>query len=286
MIKNIKIVIPINIFFIFYYFLTPCFSISAAVKTEMDYKSLLQKLRFSTIATENFADEGQKKKFEEIKALFRDASAEYYGQRYEIAYTKFYKVKEDLFTLLDTITLLYLKRSKEILDSTAKTAFDIIIKYAKNTTFSNNFKYPFDPIENKRNYDEKEYHFYYDRTKIENYLYDGYKKLSLANDTYNDPDFKYLKDKKKKTTKDLDSILDQCASVISLCRQTKTYGIEIYKIFNDDKTGDILIRYKISGDQIDPAIDSRIPDAYKIDAVDNERKIFSGKNSINNSKKE
>lgn len=273
--NNKKIIIYFIIFFIFCFFITPGFSISTAVKADMDYKSIFKNLHFFTITIENFADEAQKNKFEEIKALFKDASAELYGQRYENALEKYNKVKENLFQLMDPIALVYLKRSKEILDSTAKPAFDIIIKYSKNSTFSNNFKHPFDPFKSTKNYDEKKYHFYYDSEKIENYLYNGYKTLTMAKNSYNDKDFKYLKNLEKKTRTNLDSILKKYIAVITLCRKSKMYGIEIYKIFNDDKTGDILIKYNIKGGQIDPVLDERIPDNYKIDAVDNEKMIFS-----------
>ena len=58
------------------------------------------------------------------------------------------------------------------------------------------------------------------------------------------------------------------------------YGIEIYKIFNDDKTGDLLIKYKVTESKIAPVYDNRIPDAYKVDAVDNENKIFSAEKKM------
>ena len=55
----------------------------------MDYKIILQNLRFTSISAENFANENQKNKFENLKVLFKDASAEYYGQKFETAFIKF-----------------------------------------------------------------------------------------------------------------------------------------------------------------------------------------------------
>ncbi|MBN2039501.1 MAG: hypothetical protein JW864_05635 [Spirochaetes bacterium] len=278
--KNKKFVLILNIFLLYCFFITPAFSISTAVKAEMDYKLLLKQLRFSTIAIENFANAEQKKKFDEIKTLFRDASAEHYGQRYEIAFNKFNKVKEDLLPLLDELTLIYLKRSRDILDSTAKQAFDIIIKYSNDTPFAKNFKYPFDPIENRKGYDEKEYHFYYDRSKIENFLNNGYQNLAQANILYNNADFIYLKSQKKKNREDLNSILKQYTEIIKVCRLAKMYGIEIYKIFNDDKTSEILIKHRISVKNIKPVFDDRIPDDYKPDAADNELTILDDEKNL------
>ncbi len=258
----------------------PCFAISTALKDDLDYNTILRFLRFTALPVENFAGEEQKKKYEVLKETFREASAEYYSKKYETAFRKFNVVKEELALLMEEISQVYLKRTEALLDSTTKTAFDIIVKYSKHTDFYRNLKKPFDPVNSNKTYNEEKFHFFYDRGRIEIYLNYGYKKLSEARAIYNDPDFNYLKNKKIKSRRELNFILDKYSELISICRQAKNYGLEIYKIYNTNKTGEILIKYNIAGtSRIDPIFDDRIPEDYKIDSIDNEKLSFTAEKS-------
>lgn len=251
------------------------FSISVAVKVESDYRTVLQNFRFISSSIENFANNDQKKKFEDIKTLFTNASAEYYARNYDSSLKKFIKTKEDLAVLLDALTIVYLNRSKEILDSTTKAAFEILINYTKQTYKSKSLRKPFDPIENIKTHSEKDYHLFHDRDKIEKYLNIGYEKLGEANLAYKDPDLEYTKSKKSKSRQNIEFLLERYTNIITLCKQAKMYGIEIYKIINADKIGSILVKYNIPGMQIENIYDDRIPDGYKLDAIDNNNIVYA-----------
>jgi hypothetical protein len=274
--KNIKIILNIILFVIILFFSAlPLFSKSVAVEVGSDYKLVLYDLQFASISVGNFANEEQKKKYDNLKLLFANASEEYYAQNFELAYKKFITVKENLASLFEELTIIYLNRSKEILDSTSKAAFNILIDYKKNSNLAKSFRKPFNPIENIKAYNEQEYHYFRDRDQIEKYLNNGYKKLEEAKLAYKDPDFQYQKSKKTKTKFNSDFILERYLKIISSCREAKMYGLEIHKIFNANKTGEMLLKYNISESKIEPAFDERIPETFRIDAVDNNKIVYS-----------
>lgn len=243
--------------------------ISPITKAEHDYKFLLGQLRTISIVIENFGTDEYKKNFEETKKLFQAATEEYYAQNFISSYDKYFKVKESLIALLEKVASLYIDRSKMILDSTSRQSFDIFIKYAKNNALAHYFSKPFNPVEDKKEYNPDEYHFFHDNEIIENYLKNGYKNLETAKRIYNNPDIILLKEKEKKTAKNLDYIINQHVDVILYCRMAKLYGLEIYKIMGINQLGDIFSKYRLTVNNLDPIFDDRIPQEYKVDANDN-----------------
>lgn len=251
------------------------FPISLALKTENDYLSVLKHLRTLRIAIENFGSTEQKKKYEDIKVLFQNATHDCFAQNFDISYKNFFKVKEELIKLMEEIASGYLNRAKEILDSTSKYTFDIMIKYSKNSSFLKYFKKPFNPVEDIKAYKEGEYHFFYDKEYIERYLKNGYKKLENAKNLFNDTNIELIKKKMGKASHDLDYILNRYGQVISSCRLAKLYGIEIHKKIKLNQISEILIKYNLPHGHIDPIFDDRIPENYKVDANDNIRLVHS-----------
>jgi hypothetical protein len=260
------------------YFLTsvnPVFAVSAAVKSHEDYNLTLDKLRMIRVIVDNFGNEEQKTKYEEIKSLFNRASEEYYAQNFDSSQQKFINLKERMAELLDIIAQFYIKRGQEILDSTSKSSFDIILKYNKNSGLQKYFTKPYNPVEDIKPYKEDEYHFFHDRETIERYLNHGYRKLQEAKNIYNDPDLLIFKAKKRKTSKNLNYIIDHYSKVVDDCRLAKQYGIEIHKLIKSHLIGDILRKYNLTDSALDPVFDDRIPEDYKVDANDNIKLIHS-----------
>ncbi len=251
------------------------FAVSAAKKSEDDYKFILYNLRSIRITIDNFGTDEQKNQYSGIQGLFQKATEEYYAQNFFSSQDKYYKTKENLIQLLKNMSDLYISRAREILDSTSKRAIDILIKYDKNTAFAKYFREPYNPIDDIKAYDEKEYHLFQDKKRIESYLRNGYKKLQIANNLLSDPDFKIILEKEKKTNKNLEYILKQYISVISSCKYAKSYGIEIYKVININQIGEILDKYGITLKKLMPIYDDRIPEEYKIDANDNSSLVHS-----------
>ncbi len=254
---------------------SPALAVSASVKTQFDYIFTLDALRNIRIFIENFGTDQQKTKYEEIKKLFNDASESYYAQDFSASHQKYFGLKERLAELLENIADSYLKRTQEILDSTSKNSFDVIIKYGKNSGLRKYLTMPYDPLEGVKAIKEDEYHFFYDKEIIETYLRTGYKRLQVARNIYNDPDLKIIKDKKNRTSANMDFIIESYWKTISICRVSKQYGIEIHKILKVNMVGDILRKYNLSSGALSPIFDDRIPEDFKIDANDNIRLIHS-----------
>lgn len=254
---------------------TGVFAISPSMKSQNDYRFTLDTLRTMRIIIENFATEEQQKEYNNIKALFQSASEEYYAQNFTSSHQKFFKVKTELLNMIDKIAQQYMDRTKEILDSTSKESFDILIQYSKGSGLAKYFYKPYNPLEDVKAYEEKNYHFFHDRNEIESYLKNGYKRLQDAKNIYSNDDLNYIKNKEGRTHKHLELLITRYIDIIEHCRQAKQYGIEIHKILKDHKVVEIQIKYGLKGNTLDPIFDDRIPEEYKVDANDNMNLIHS-----------
>jgi len=250
-------------------------ALSPSMKSRNDYRFTLDKLRTMRIIIENFATDEQQKKYDEIKALFQNASEEYYAQNFTSSHQKFFKVKTELLNMIDTFSQDYMKRTKNILDSTSKESFDILIEYSKGSGLAKYFYKPFNPLEDVKAYKEENYHFFHDRTRIESYLKNGYKRLQDARNIYENDDLNYLKNKEDRTHKHLELLINRYIDIIENCRQAKQYGIEIHKILKAHEIIAIQEKYGIKGNTLEPIFDDRIPEEYKVDANDNMSLIHS-----------
>ena len=268
------------------------FALSAAVKSQNDYVKTLDSLRDLRIIVENFGSDDQKKRYEEVKALFKQSAERHYAQEFirpdtmtedaqpdnnaQSSTELFTKLKGELTVVLDGVAKSYIERSQSIMDSTAKETNDILIEYAKNTGMGKYFFRPVDPLTEKKPYNADKYHFFRDKESLERYLKNGYKALQDARNIYNNPDYIYIKGKQNKTPDDLNYLLAQQQGIIKYCRQSKQYGIEIHKVLKQSSLDAIQRKYNITLGTITkyPIYDDRIPEEYKVDAIDNQKLIF------------
>jgi len=254
---------------------TDSFSISSAVKSTEDYYLAMNSLREMKIMVENFGDEELKKNYTSINTLFQSASEDYYGQNFSSSHEKYRKLKFEFIAILEKIAQIYLNRTKEILDSTEKESFDIMIKYSKNSGLAQYLRKPFDPLRDVKPLKEDEYHYFRDRERIESYLKNGYKLYQEAKGYFNDPDIEMLKKRKAMSSESQNFIISRYLNTIYTCRQSKQNGIAIHQIKNPNELGKSLVKYDIKGGSIIPIFDDRIPEKYKVDANDNIRLIHA-----------
>jgi len=246
------------------------YSVSNAVKSQEDYIYTLDALRSINIMVENFPEDNTQKRYDQIKSQFRDAGEEFYGQNFDSSFQKFRKLKFSLIEFLDSVAQKYLDRTKEILDSTQKESFEVMIKYSKkNSSYTIYFRKPYDPLHDVKAYDETKFHYFYSREKIESYLRNGYKSYHEALNAFKDPEIVMLRKKKNMAPVIQNLIITRFLTVIDHCRQAKQYGIEIHRILNLKELGKSLQEFGISGSSLDPIFDYRIPEQYKVDANDN-----------------
>ena len=268
------------------------FALSAAVKSQNDYEMTLDMLRDLRIIVENFGSDDQKKRYDEVKALFKQSAERHYAQEFlrpdtitedaapdnnaQSSTELFLKLKGELSSVLDTIAKGYIDRSQGIMDSTAKETNDILIDYGRNTGMAKYFYRPIDPLTEKKPYSADKYHFFRDKESLERYLKNGYKALQDARSIYNNPDYIYIKGKQSKTPDDLNFLLYKQQGIIKYCRQSKQYGLEIHKVLKESSLDAIQKKYGTTLGTITkyPIYDDRIPEEYKVDAIDNQKLIF------------
>lgn len=263
------------------------FALSTSVKSQDDYIYLMHHLRDVQVMIENFANDDQKKKYEEISNDFRNAAVSFYAHDFVFFdksakkhRRKFYLVKLKLADLLDGMAQSYLSRAKDILQGVSKDSFSILIKFNKGG-YSKYFTKPVDPvsvIQGEKIYKSEEYHLYYNKSTIEQYLKKGYKIFQDAENIYKHPDMEVVKGKKEKSDYDVNFLVDNFLTVIKNCREAKQYGIEIYKIIRKNNIYAVQKKYDYYNIPIsnpEPIFDVRIPENYKIDANDNIKLIHS-----------
>jgi len=251
---------------------------STSIKASKDYKFTLDIMRKLSIIMKNFPNEENKKTYEKVQTLFRDASEKYYSREFTKSYQQYKMLKKQLIILLESLSYEYLKRSKRILDSVSKESFDILINFSKQSSFARYFRKPYDPLKDVKPYNKKytakDYHFFKDKTLIEAYIKNGYKKYKKSKLLFEDKEIARLKQLKKISDYNINHIINNYLISIQLCREAKQLGLEIFKLKNIHQLGDIMKKYNLPGNKITPIFDDRIPEKFKVDAVDNQNLVL------------
>lgn len=256
------------------------FAISSAVKSSKDYYYTTKILREMKPMLTNFKTDENQKAYENLMKNFEDATLEYYGTNYDSSATKYYNLKLEIIKVLETVSKIYISRTKEILAATAaeNSVIEVFITYNKNSGYSTYFNKPFDPLKDVKPYDDKftskDFHFFYDSHRVETYLRDGHSNFSDALKFFNDPEIAFIKSRKKIKSDQLNFIIDKYMNTIQFCRMAKQSAIEIYKIKNEFNTGSIQDKYDLKKNQITSIFDDRIPEKFKVDAIDNEKLLY------------
>lgn len=268
------------------------FALSAVAKSQNDYIFLLSTLRDMNIMVDNFGTEDQKKRFEDIRLLFKRSAERHYAREFvrsdslsddvkpdnnpQSSLELFLQLKLQIASLFDDISKNYIDRSQMIMDSTSRETNDILINYGKNTGNAKYFYRAIDPLNEKKPYKAGDYHYFRDKETLERYLKNGYKSLQDARNLSNNADFQYIKKKQNKTSVDLDYILNVNLDIIQYCRQSKQYGIEMHRMLKISEIGNIQKKYNVTLGMINrnPIYDDRIPKEYKVDAIDNQKLLY------------
>jgi hypothetical protein len=171
------------------------FAVSATVKAENDYKYTLNLLRKMQTSIDNFSSEDKLSEYEKIKTQFNSAGEDYYGRNFSDAVIKFKALKVNMIPLLEKMAREYLTRTKALLDSTEKECFEIMVDFDKNSSFGRYFHKPFDPLKDKKPYNDKysaaDYHLFKDSDQIEQYLKEGYSCYNYSRSLFEDPEIAF-----------------------------------------------------------------------------------------------
>jgi len=253
---------------------------SALAQSNMDYKFLFGVVRELNSMMINFQTDDRKNDHDMIKKSFEDATFEYYGQNYDISFTKYYNLKLELVRVLEKLSTDYLDRTKELLTATAvdNKVIDIFTNYSKHGSYYAYFRKPFDPLNDITPYREdfpvQDFHFFWNKRKVENFLKYANYNYFLAKRVFNDPEIAYFKNKKKILHSELDFIIERYMDVIRLCRHAKLLGLEIYKLKNKHTASYYQDQYNLRKSQFTPIFDDRLPQKFIVDAVDNLKLLY------------
>ncbi len=255
-------------------------AISAAVRSTKDYSYTTGILRELKPMMTNFSNEANQKTYENLMKNFEEATLEYYGTNYDSSSIKYFNLKMELIKALEVLSAIYIERTKEILTacSADNNTVETFITYNKHSGYATYFNKPFDPLLDVKPYDEKftsrDYHFFYDAPKAESYLRNGHFNYNEAKRFVSDPEIPFIKSRKRLKSEQLNYIIDRHINAIQLCRMAKQSALEIYKIKNEFNTGSIQDKYGLKKNQITPIFDDRIPEKFKVDAIDNVKLLY------------
>lgn len=256
------------------------FAISAAGRSSKDYAFTTYILREMKPMMINFNSDDNQKAYDNLMKNFEEATLEYYGTNYDSSSNKYFNLKLEIIKVLESVCTLYLGRTKEILTATSfdNNTIETFITYNKHSGYASYFNKPFDPLLDVKPYNDKftskDYHFFYDSHKVESYLRNGHFNYNQALRFFNDPEIAFLKSRKKLKSDQLNFIIDKYIGAIQFCRSAKQLALEIYKIKNEFNTGYIQDKYGLKKDQITPIFDDRLPEKFKVDAIDNEKLLY------------
>lgn len=278
MIIRKKVLIPLTLLILVS---ETAFPVSVGVRSSKDYIFTTKVLREIKTMVENFKTDETYTEYQNIQTGFEDAVKDYYGTDYDSSYIKFYNLKLQMMKFLDGLSKSYIERTRLLLDNAIKdtNAIKIFVEYNKHSATAHYFRKPFNPLTDVLPYNEEfkasDFHLFYDAPKIKNYIHSGYHYHGQAKDVYNGRDIEFIRSRKKIKTENIDYVIERYLAVIDLCRQSKQCALEIYKNKNDYNSEAILDKYKIRKSQITPIFDDRIPEEYKVDAVDNIKLLYS-----------
>jgi len=254
--------------------------ISVAAMSNKDYRFAMETLREANPMVKNFQNEEISKKYDELMKAFEVASLEYFGRNYDSSAAKFYNLKLELMKLLESVADLYIERTKDLLAATTEdnAVIDIFIDYSKTGGYASYFNRSFDPLIDVKPYNDdftaKDFHLYYSKGSIERYLHGAYSNYQEAIRVKNDPVIEYIKSRKRIKSDSINYVIGRYLAAVSLCRTAKQQGLEIYRVKNYHDVGNILDKYNIRKGQLSPIFDDRIPEKFKVDAVDNRKLLY------------
>ncbi|HRS61744.1 MAG TPA: hypothetical protein P5566_05065 [Spirochaetota bacterium] len=262
------------------FFSNSAYSISVGERSTKDYYFTTKVIREVKPMVTNFKNDDNQTKIESITKMYEEASLNYFGNNYDGASEKFYNLKLELMKFMEEMANLYINRTDELLKATIEDnkSIEIFLELDRHHGYATYFKKPFNPLTDVTPYDEKftakDYHYYYDAAKLERYLKNAYYHLEKARRIMREEDIAFIKSRKKIKTEGIDYVINRYLDVIYLCRIAKESGIEIYRVKNYHATGNILDKYQIRQDQMTPIFDDRIPEKFKVDAVDNRKLLY------------
>ncbi|MCL2025512.1 MAG: hypothetical protein FWG92_01755 [Leptospirales bacterium] len=267
---------------LFLFFTIDAFPLSPGEKARQNYQFTLLLIRTFRIPVENFAPQEALGEYDKIKEAFFAAREHFYGRNYVEAQNQYMSMKLNLIPFAADLTQNYLTRTKEILDMAAKDTEELLFDFTKSTPILRDIRKPYDPIRREEVYTGKHtpqnYHLFHNGRIIETYIREGYAAYYQAKNFFDDPEIEYIRQNEKRTSSEIDYVLERYMGIIRLSRTAKQLGIEAFKLYNLSKLSEMSEKHEnLNLHNIDPTYDERIPEQFRVDAVDNRNLVYKGK---------
>ena len=229
----------------------------------------------------NFGQADQQKAYETAKFQYGRGLIHFFEDDFSQSYNAFLKAQESLEKMLEKISLEYIDRTELILQEVLQTVVDVNVRYHRGSGVVERILTDIEPPDEKPLYNQKEFHFVYNRKEMTANVDRAYYRLrharrlrrSAINLVSDLPEgrpipFRYrerrIKDYKK---------------VIEICREAKKNAIRVHQYINENKGYGAEPSYRENYSFIekrhDPVFDTRIPERYVVDLNDALGRIHS-----------
>ena len=239
----------------------------------------LNSLVFLETPIANFGSPQQKQKYEDVKFGYSRGLTFFFEDDFLEAYNTFLNVTENMEVLFEELSLNYIERVNSILQEAMRGLVEVNIKYHRNADIINRILQDIEPPVEKPYYDEKEFHFVYDKkTMISNmdmafYYLATAKRVRLEGTNLD----KYLEADKPTPPSFRMKRVENYTKAISLCRQAKLSGLRVYQLIHRNKLIEAQRKYADNPTfyekRLDPVFDTRLPEAYIVDLNDAKNRL-------------
>ena len=253
---------------------SPLLADSAAAKSKKQKQESLHALVFLDIPLRNFGNEEQNKFYEEIKFKYTRALSFYFEDDFVNAYQNFLKVQKDLEKIYEKLSIDYVDRTEVILKSVLKTIAEVDIKYYRDSYLVQNMLKNIEAPDEKPYYEEKEFHFTYDKRDMVGNIDQAYQNLGYAKQLRREGINlqRYLEDGQLTPASFRSERIKKYINAVKLCRKAKRNAIYVYQLIDRNKMLETEPAYKDNAAFLEklrePVFDKSVPKDYVVDLND------------------
>ena len=243
--------------------------------------SYMNAIIFLEPVVRNFGQADQQKAYETVKFQYGRGLIHFFEDDFSQSYNAFLKAQKSLEKILEEFSLEYIDRTELILQEILQTLVDVNVRYHRGSGVVDRMLTDIEPPDEKPLYNEKEFHFVYDKKAMTANVDRAYYRLKHARDLrksainlVNDlPEGRPIPSRyRNKRIKDY-------KKVIEICREAKKNAIRVHQYINENKGYKAEPSYRENYSFIekkhDPVFDTRIPERYVVDLNDALGRIHS-----------
>ena len=236
---------------------------------------------FLETVVKNFGQAGQQKAYETVKFQYSRGLMHFFEDDFARSYHTFLKAQKSLEKILEEFSLEYIDRTELILQEVLQTLVDVNIRYHRESGVVDRMLTDIEPPDEKPLYNQKEFHFVYDKKAMTANVDQAYYWLrharKLRKSAINLVD--HLPKGKPIPSRYRNKRIKDYKKVIEICRKAKRNAIRVHQYINQNKGYSAEPSYRENLSFVekkhDPVFDTRIPERYVVDLNDALGRIHS-----------